>query len=129
MSACMCEPEDNEAAQMPGLTFEAALVAMKNGARVARRSWTQPGKWVRVVRPEVMSHTYEQEGMATIGISQPADGAPNIALDWGDGGTDVVPVDTADRRPYLEWRRWDGGLEPWLPTHDGLLADDWYIVE
>jgi len=83
------------------VTFEDALRAMKLGATVARRSWEQPDTWVHIFHPP----------------------APLA----GDG-TDEAPYAMEERRPYLE-RRLDGGMEPWLPTHDGLFADDWYMVQ
>lgn len=46
------EPEPNVAAEpISGRTFSWALVALKNGAKVARAGWNGRGMWIKMQRP------------------------------------------------------------------------------
>jgi hypothetical protein len=92
------------------LTFEEALTALKNRARVARKSWTvyDPGSYICC-----------QEGYPT-GIEINANTARATGMNEGT----VVRF-----RPYLMVRLTDGTMMPWLPSMLDLFATDWYALE
>lgn len=83
-----------------GMDFSQALRAMKDGHRVSRKGWTEPGKYVYWV-PESTVRT--------------PDGLPRRLV-----------AHALFFRPH---KGPDGTVEPWLPSFDAQAADDWYVVE
>lgn len=92
------------------MTFEEALSALKNGERVARRSWLlyDPGSYI-----------CHQRGYPTgIPINE------NTAEATGQEEGTVMRF-----RPYLMVVLTDGSAMPWLPTQLDLFMDDWEVLE
>lgn len=90
------------------MNFGDALVALKQGKRVARKGWNGKN----------MSVAY-QKGYP--------DGIPcnkNTAQAWGMEEGELFKC-----RPYLQMRCADGTFQMWLASQSDILADDWYIVE
>lgn len=82
-----------------------AVVAMEQGAKVARRGWNGssmflflvPGSTFKVNRPPLLG-IYEE-------------------------GTEI------NYHPHVDMRTADGMIVPWLCSQSDLLAKDWYVVE
>lgn len=91
------------------LSFEQALTAAKEGAKIARTGWNGAAQFVFVVRP-------------------PHNAAPNqpkydVNL---DDRYESVAVRLA---PFLMLRNAQGGLCPWVPSTGDLFAADWVEVQ
>lgn len=87
------------------MDFGDALRALKDGKRVARRWWGNPTWLVLVPGSNITVEADRPLGRA----------APYLV-----GG----PV---AYRPHIDKMREGEGMEPWIPTHEALLADDWEI--
>ena len=93
-------------------SFEFALVAIKEGKRVARAGWNGKDQWVALSGPceprEVLEASFWSEHTRAFAISQ--------------GGTAKVA-------PGLLLKNAQGVLVMgWVPSTGDLLADDWYIL-
>lgn len=93
-------------------SFEFALVAIKEGKRVARAGWNGKDQWVALSGPceprEVLEVSFWSEHTRAFAISQ--------------GGTAKVA-------PGLLLKNAQGVLVMgWVPSTGDLLADDWYIL-
>src|SRR5690348_6699642 len=91
------------------MTFEEALTALKNGDRVARRSWQlyDPGSYI-----------FKQDAYPT-GVA--IDG--RTARGVGENEGTVMRI-----RPYLMVRLTDDSLMVWGPSQLDLFATDWQVV-
>lgn len=90
------------------MDFGAALVAMKNGRRVARRAWMADGKWVALRT----GYPYGIEVNA------------NTAEAFG------VPPGTLVRfQPYFQMCERDGSVRTWNKGDQDLIGEDWYVVD
>lgn len=92
------------------MTFEEALAALKDGQRVARRSWMlyDPGSYI-----------CRQRGYPT-GVKINANTAEATGMEEGT---------TMRFRPYLMTVMTDGSAMPWVPSQLDLFAEDWEIVK
>lgn len=97
-----------------GMTFGAALEALKLGSRVARAGWNGKGMWV-VLMPELHlpPHSSQEPGAKVndrtakhIGVNTPLNCKPYIAM-------------------WTAQQEWQPG---WLASQADMLADDWTIV-
>jgi len=88
-----------------GLTFGAALVALKGGAKVSRAGWNGKGLFVYLVPA----------------ASYPARTAAAKSF-FGDDG--LVPYSA-----YLAVKNVDDTVSTWAPSCSDALAEDWLIVE
>ena len=85
------------------LTFEQALITVKNGGAVARHGWSTGGTFVYLVHPNVsVAHGIEEKLFGEYGM---------------------VP-----RSGYLARKASDNIVEVWLPDTRDILANDWYVV-
>lgn len=82
------------------MDFPDALRAMKDGGRVARRSWIEPGKYIYRVPPRITA--------------------------LPGGGTVEHAAEYLFYRPH---KGEHGLVESYAPLPDALEADDWYVVE
>ena len=87
-----------------GMSFSAAIEAVKIGCRVAREGWNGrdmfiflvPGSHFQVNRPPLLG---------------------------------IYPEGTAiDYRPHIDMRTADGEIVPWVASQSDLLCDDWSVV-
>lgn len=90
------------------LDFSEALIACKEGARIARSGWNGQGMWV-ALSPGKADCTADE-------LWSPA--SKQFALETG-------PVTV---RPYLIMKTVDGQIVPWLASQTDLLATDWVIL-
>jgi hypothetical protein len=96
-----------EARSLSGLSFSAALDALKAGERVARSGWNGKGMFV------VLQRGYP-------------DGIP---INANTAEATGLPVGTVCRfLPYLMMRTVDGSFVPWLISQTDALADDWTVL-
>lgn len=91
------------------MTFEEALTALKNGERVARRSWVlyDPGSYI-----------FKHESYPT-GVAIDEKTAKGV----GENEGTVMRI-----RPYLMARLTDDSMMPWTPSQLDLFATDWQAV-
>jgi len=87
-----------------GLTFGQAILAMKQGKKVAREGWNGKGMYAYYVPAA--------EYPATTDIAK---------KEWGDK---LVPY-----RHYLALKTAQNDIATWSPSTSDALADDWEIVE
>ena len=84
------------------VNFGEAIVALKDGHRVARSGWNGKGMWLFLIKGEAVrqaiSDRYGDEG----------DGFPVC---------DAIYMKTADNK-----------LVPWLASQTDILAEDWEIL-
>lgn len=100
-----CKPDIFEAtysqAKQTGLTFGAAIEALKSGKRVARRGWNGKGMWLKLIPRNDWSVTI-------------------------DHANDVVGLVGS---PWIGMRTADHCFVPWLASQTDMLSDDWEILE
>ncbi len=89
------------------LSFSHALVALKDGKRVARAGWNGKGMFVYFVP----ANSYPASGN-TLG---PMKG--------------VFPDDMVPYGAYIAMKTAQGNVVPWLASQTDVLADDWQVVE
>ncbi|NBM18508.1 MW1434 family type I TA system toxin [Streptomyces sp. GC420] len=82
------------------MDYSEALRAIKDGRRVARRSWIEPGKYIYWV--------------------------PASETTTPDGEVRDLVGHAMFFRPQKSPR---GAVEPWLPSFDAQSGDDWYDVD
>lgn len=99
------EPKGREQTPATGLSFGAALTALKTGQRVARAGWNGKGMFAYLVPAN----------------SYPAQTGAAKAF-FGDGG--MVPYNA-----YLALKGADDTVSTWAPSGSDALAEDWLIVE
>lgn len=93
-------------ARAGGMDFGPALVALKNGHRVTREGWDNPGMWLVLVP----GSTFAVSGDRPVGLA-----APELV------GCEV------DYQPHIDL--YSGGvLRPWTAPHADLVANDWRIA-
>lgn len=90
---------------LPLMDFGEALKALKDGRRVARTGWPEATWLVLVPGSNIVVDENRPLGRA----------APHLV-----GG----PV---AYRPHIDKMREGEGMEPWIPTHGALLAEDWEV--
>ena len=89
------------------MDFGAALKALKDGKRVSRACWRAKGYWLVLV-----------PGSKIV----PKEGRP-----LGTAVPELVGT-TVDYGPHIDKWRGHGRVETWSPSHDALLADDWFAL-
>jgi hypothetical protein len=90
------------------MTFEQALVEVKQGKKITRKGWNGKGAWV-VMMPSL----YLEAGMVN----------GRTRKHIGEG----VPLDS---QPYFAMMTSEGKWQPgWIPSQADLFADDWEVVE
>jgi hypothetical protein len=87
------------------VNFGEALDLLQNGTRVARRNWAD-GMWLVLVPGSTI----------TVAADRPL----------GQAAPDMVGQQV-QYQPHIDKMTADG-LVPWAPTHNALLAEDWYVV-
>ena len=93
------EQENND------MDFSAALLAVKDGDKVARRGWDGKDMFIFLVD----------------GSEFEVNRAP---LDK------IYPVGTkVTYRPHVDMRAADGTIGVWIASQTDMLADDWYTIE
>ncbi len=88
------------------MNFGEALAALRAGHKVSRDRWNYVGECV------ILQKGYP-DGIGLNAQTADATGLPE--------GTRCA------FGPYLLHRQADGVFQPWTPSHDDLLADDWEI--
>lgn len=99
--ACLKDAEKHT-----GLTFGAALTALKEGYRVAREGWNVKGMWIGLVK---------------------ADNYIVFTAPHGDG-QDTPEGECKGLLPWLGMKTADNKFVPWLASQTDMLADDWMLV-
>ncbi len=89
--------------------FSSALIALKNGYRVARRGWNGKGMWL----------TLSPGGR----ISAEKFWAPN-----NRAFAESQPDKAAEVAPYITMKTADDKIVPWLASQTDLLAEDWEVI-
>lgn len=98
-----------------GMSFSSALVALKEGRKVARAGWNGKGQWVVMMLPLYLPPFNTQEPGAKVNDRT----AKHIGKD--------TPLDSqAYFSLYTAQGKWQPG---WLASQSDLLANDWTIVE
>lgn len=87
-----------------GLTFSAALSAVKAGAKIARAGWNGKGMFVFLVN----GSTFKVNRPPLLGIYPE--------------GTEIKYL------PHIDMRTADGSIVPWLASQTDILADDWSLL-
>lgn len=99
-----CKPDIFAATYVPatapisGMSFGDALVALKAGAKVARRGWNGKGMWLAYV----------------------SSGAYDVGVKTMIGADDLLP--------WIGMKTADNGFVPWLASQTDMLAEDWGVV-
>jgi hypothetical protein len=88
-----------------GISFSAALYAVKEGLRAARRGWTGKGMFIFLVPG------------STFYVSR----APLLGI--YPEGTQI------DYHAHIDMALADGQIVPWLASQTDLLAHDWMVIE
>ena len=99
------EPKVAGQSSAAGLSFGAALTALKTGQRVARAGWNGKGMFAYLVP----SNSYPAQTGAAKAF-------------FGEGG--MVPYNA-----YLALKGADDTVSTWAPSGSDALAEDWLIVE
>lgn len=81
------------------MDFGAALKALKEGKRVARKGWNGKGMWLTLQRPDIFSHMT----------------LPYIYIEY--------PVNPK-HHAYP-----DGSRCPWFASQTDMLSEDWFVLE
>lgn len=89
----------------PQFDFSVALVAVKDGAKVARKGWNGKGMFIFLVPG------------STFTVNRP----PLLGI--YPEGTEI------NYHPHIDMRTADGQIVPWLASQTDLLADDWIILD
>jgi hypothetical protein len=87
------------------MDFSSALVALKNGFRVARAGWNGKGMFIFLVE----GSTFKVNRRPLLGIYPE--------------GTEVK------YHAHVDMKTADGMIVPWLCSQTDMLADDWEIVQ
>jgi hypothetical protein len=87
-----------------GMTFGAAIEAMKSGLRVAREGWNGKGMFLFLV------------GGSTFTVNR----EPLLSI-MGEG-TEV------QHHPYIDMKTAQGYVVPWLASQADMLSEDWVCV-
>lgn len=90
---------------MRDMTMGDAIVAMKNGAKVAREGWNGADMFCFLVRG------------STFKVNRP----PLLGI-YPDG-TEI------QYRPHIDMRTANGDIVPWVASQSDLLTEDWYTVQ
>lgn len=98
------EPFEKAYRETHGMTFGAAVEAMKIGLKVARAGWNGSGM-------------FAYYSPATI---RPAQAAAAVAH-WGEGGP--IP-----HRAFMALKTVQGDVAAWSPSGSDALAEDWMVV-
>lgn len=92
-----------------GLDFGKALVALKEGRRVAREGWNGKGMWLQMIAGrDVQIHNH--------GFSP----RNEHDHDWRDRVPKMLP--------WIGMKTADNHFVPWLASQTDMLADDWFIL-
>ena len=97
-------PLPHQSHKLEGMDFSAALIALKNGMRVARKGWNGKGMFLYLV-PGSEFH-----------VSRP----PLLGI--YDRGTLVR------YHAHVDMRTAQGDCVPWLCSQTDMLAEDWALV-
>jgi len=89
----------------PQFDFSVALIAVKDGAKVARKGWNGKGMFIFLVP----GSTFKVNRPPLLGIYPE--------------GTEI------NYHPHIDMRTADGQIVPWLASQTDILADDWIILE
>lgn len=105
-----CKPDIFEktydAATGGGMSFGAALEALKQGKRVCREGWNGKGMWLALVT---------ERDLSTVGIT------PTFSIDHHAYDYSMAP--------WIGMKTADNMFVPWLASQTDVLANDWMIVE
>jgi len=98
------EQFDNAYRKTSGMTFGAAVEALKLGKEVSRSGWNGKGMWLAMIAGE----------------------------NWGIGGH--APYDTPGaahitHAPFVGMKTADDKFVPWLASQTDVLAEDWGVVD
>lgn len=99
------------------LTFGDALVALKQGKKVAREGWNGKGMWLVFVKP------YSD---AVHSGNTPCFSYRAFELPEGANGE---PKKSPTLLPYIAMKTVGDELVPWLASQTDVLAEDWLILE
>jgi len=96
-----------EAAYQPldAMSFGHAVVALKEGCRVARAGWNGKGMFLFLVPGSIFR------------VNRP----PLLGI--YPEGTEISYC------PHIDMKTVDGKVVPWIASQSDILADDWQIVE
>ncbi|AZN43363.1 DUF2829 domain-containing protein [Paenibacillus albus] len=96
------------------MNFGAALLALKDGNKVARESWNGKGQWV-VLMPE---------------LNLPPHNSQEPGAKVNDRTAKHIGVDTPLRsQPYFAIWTAQGNWQPgWVPSTSDALAEDWTVI-
>lgn len=98
-----------------GMSFGHAIVALKEGKKVARGGWNGKGMWI-VLMPPLYLPSYNSQ---TEGAKVNDRTAKHIGKD--------APLDS---QAYFAMKTASGQWQPgWLASQADMLANDWHIVE
>lgn len=81
------------------MDFGAALKALKEGKRVARKGWNGVGMWLTLQRPDMFSHMT----------------LPYIYIEYPKN---------PKHHAYP-----DGSRCPWIASQTDMLSEDWFVIE
>jgi hypothetical protein len=90
-----------------GMTFGAAIEAMKHGKKVARVGWNGKGMWIGMVK---------------------ADNYVICTAPHGDG-EDTPEGECNGLLPWIGMKTADNKFVPWLASQSDMLCEDWMVVE
>jgi hypothetical protein len=97
-----------------GLTFGAALAALKKGMRVARDGWYGRGMWLALSGP------IEGRRIPANAFWSPRNA--EYAAQTIDGSANVLPC--------ITMKTAEGDIQMgWTPSQRDMLAEDWFIIE
>lgn len=107
--------EQFDAAYQPtdALSFGHAVVALKEGRKVARAGWNGKGMWLYLVPAN--SYPAQTDAAKKYWVKrEPNIGTPTILVPYG---------------AYIAMKTAQENVVPWLASQTDVLADDWQIIE
>jgi hypothetical protein len=123
------EPRDRTG----GVGFEAALICLKDGQRVARQGWNGKGMWLCLLNPRRLppdsfwGTPLKRWAEEQVTRQYKAEGIPQGTC---NSDFNVVKLSSVEVLPHIAMKTADDKiLLGWLASQSDLLADDWQILE
>ena len=113
---CFCTTEEitTEEIESVRLSFEEALICLKDGSKVAREGWNGKGMYIYMTSGSVVQFDElkpeTQENLRTL---------------LNDGGADCVEISS-----HIDMKAADNTITiGWVPSQADMFAEDWHIVD
>jgi hypothetical protein len=110
-----------------GLSFGAAIEALKHGKKVTRKGWNGKGMYLKLIQGyPVNGHLNPSSNNFKVPEITP-DGSENITQGLPGQMLDFIVMKTAGDSKY--WGEGHSDYVHWLASQTDMLAEDWVILE